>query len=208
MAITFYHCPFSRSTITLNMLEELGVPYELKITDVRAGAGQTPEYLAINPMAKVPAIVDDGQVVTETPAICLYLAEKYPAAGLAPPVGDPTRPLFLRWLFLTPIIDAVLVERLLGREPAPAENVGYGDYSRLMRTLKQMMAEGGGPWMLGDRFSAVDVTFGASVPWAFQNKTLPEEPPFVAYAEQIKARPAYQRAQAKEAELFNALKQP
>jgi glutathione S-transferase len=202
--ITFYHCPWSRSSMTLFLLEELGVPYEIKLTDVRAGAGQAPEYLAINPMGKVPAIVDDGQVVTESGAICLYLADKYAEACLAPPIGDPRRAAYVRWLFLAPISDVVLVERMMGREPIPAAAAGYGDYERLMRTYKTLMT--GSPWLLGEQFTAADVVICGGLPWAFAQKTLPQEAPFAAYAERIEARPAYQRAQAKDVELQAALK--
>jgi glutathione S-transferase len=202
--IRFYHCPWSRSSNTLFLLEELGVPYEIEVTDVRAGAGQAPEYLAINPMGKVPTIVDDGEIVTESGAICLYLADKYPQAGLAPPVGDPRRAAYVRWLFLAPVIDAVLVERMWKREPMPAATAGYGDYERLMRTFKALMT--GSPWLLGDQFTAADVIVCGGLPWAFAQKTLPKEPPFAAYAERIEARPAYQRAQAKDVELAAALK--
>lgn len=101
------------------LMEELGVPFEVKITDVRSGGGQTPEYLAINPLGKVPAIKDGDDIVWETGAICVYLADKYPQAGLAPPIGDPLRAPYLRWLFLNSSIDTVLVERMFKREPFP-----------------------------------------------------------------------------------------
>src|SRR5579872_1302864 len=95
--ITLYHCPNSRSNSAMFLLEELGQPYEIKVVDVRAGDGQTPEYLAINPMGKVPAIKDGDEVVSETGAIGIYLGDRYPQAGLAPPVGDPRRGAYLRW---------------------------------------------------------------------------------------------------------------
>ena len=195
--ITFFHCPMSRSSNTMFLLEELGQPYEVRLTDVRAGAGQTADYLAINPMGKAPAIVDDGEIVAESGAICLYLADKYPAAGLAPPIGDPRRGAYLRWLFFAASLDVVLVERMFGREPMAAASAGYGDYDRVMRTLKAGLERG--PWLLGEQFTAADVIIGGGIPWAFMNGTIPAEPPFKAYAERIQARPAYQRAQAKDA---------
>ena len=195
--ITFFHCPMSRSSNTMFLLEELGQPYEVRLTDVRVGAGQTAGYLAINPMGKVPAIVDDGEIVTESGAICLYLADKYPGAGLAPPIGDPRRAPYLRWLFFASNMDVVLVERMCKREPMAATSAGYGDYDRVMRTLRAGLEQG--PWLLGEQFTAADVIIGGGIPWAFMNRTIPAEPPFKAYAERIQARPAYQRAQAKDA---------
>ena len=197
--ITLYHCPYSRSSGALYFLEELGVPYRIEITDVRAGAGQTPQFLALNPMGKVPTVVDDGDVVTESGAIFLHLADKYPQAGLAPPIGDPRRAAYVRWLFLGPMIDAVLVERMFKREPMPAASAGYGDYERLMRTFRALLT--GTPWLLGDQFTAADVAISGGFPWALMNGTLPNEPPFTDYAARIEARPAFQRAQAKDAEL-------
>ena len=195
--ITFFHCPSSRSSSAMFLLEELGVPYEVKVIDVRAGAGQTPEYLAVNPMGKVPAIIDDGEAVAETGAIALYLADKYPGAGLAPPIGDPRRGAYLRWLFFNSSVDVVLVERMFGREPMAAASAGYGDYDRVMRTLRLGLEKG--PWLLGEQFTAADVVIGAGVPWAFANGTIPKEEPFKSYAARIEARPAYQRARAKDA---------
>jgi glutathione S-transferase len=194
--ITLYHCPNSRSNNGLFLLEELGLPYEIEITDVRAGAGQTPEFLAINPMGKVPAIVDDGEAVAETGAICLYIGDKYPAAKLAPPIGDPRRGAYLRWLFFCSSLDVVLVEKMMGREPMAGASAGYGDYDRVLRTLREGL-EQGGPWILGDQFTTADVCIGGGIPWAFWNGTLPKQSPFTEYAARIEARPAYQRAQAR-----------
>ncbi|HLK25816.1 MAG TPA: glutathione S-transferase family protein [Caulobacteraceae bacterium] len=193
--ITLYHCPNSRSNTAMYLLEELGRPYEVKVVDVRAGDGQKPEYLAINPMGKVPAIRDDDEVVSETGAIGIYLGDKYPEAGLAPPIGDPRRGAYLRWHFLNTSFDAVLVERMAGRPPLPAQMAGYGDYERVLNTLRKGLAVG--PWLLGEQFTTVDACLGAGFPWGFANGTLPREPAFEAYAGRIEARPAYQRASAR-----------
>ena len=195
--ITVYHCPRSRSSNALFLLEELGQRYEIKIVDVRAGEGQKPEYLAINPMGKVPAIRDDNDAVAESGAIALYLGDKYPQSKLAPPVGSPLRAPYLRWLFFNSSVDAVLVERMAKRQdPMPAAMAGYGDYDRVIRVLKGGLARG--PWLLGDTFSAADVLIGGGVPWGLMNGTLPKESPFLEYADRIRARPAFQRAQAKD----------
>lgn len=196
MPIVLYHCPRSRSSNAIFLLEELGEPYEIQITDVRAGAGQTREFLAINPMGKVPTIRDGDDVVSESGAICLYLADRYPQSALAPPIGNPERAGFLRWLFFNASLDAVLVERMVGREPMPAATAGHGDYERVTHTLKTGLAKG--PWLLGDRFSAADILIGGGIPWALANGTLPRESPYTEYASRIAARPAYARAQARD----------
>ncbi|HXQ10165.1 MAG TPA: glutathione S-transferase family protein [Caulobacteraceae bacterium] len=193
--ITLYHCPNSRSNSAMFLLEELGQPYEVAVVDVRAGDGQKAEYLAINPMGKVPAIRDGDEVVSETGAIGIYLGDKYPAAGLAPPIGDPRRGPYLRWHFLNTSLDAVLVDRMARREPLPAAMAGYGDYDRVLSTLRKGLERG--PWLLGEQFTTVDACLGAGFPWGFANGTLPREPAFAAYAKRIEARPAYQRASAR-----------
>ncbi len=193
--ITLYHCPNSRSNAALYLLEELGQPYEIVITDVRAGDGQKLEYLAINPMGKVPAIRDDGEVVSEMGAISVYLGDKYPQANLAPPIGDPRRGAYLRWLFFNASLDTVLVEKMFGRVPMAAQSAGYGDYERVVRMLRLGLEPG--PWLLGEQFTTADICVGAGVPWAFGNGTLPRESPLKEYGARIEARPAYQRAAAR-----------
>lgn len=195
MAITLYHCPNSRSNIGMYLLEELGLPYEVQVVDVRAGDGQKPEYLAINPLGKVPAIRDGDEMVSETGAICVYLGDKHPDANLAPPIGDPRRGAYLRWLFFATSLDTVLVERMFKREPMAGFSAGYGDYERVMGMLRQGLEKG--PWLLGDQFTTADVTIGGGMPWGMANGTVPRESPFSDYAARIEARPAYQRASAR-----------
>ncbi len=194
--ITLYHCPNSRSNIGMYLLEELGQPFEVTIVDVRAGGGQKPEYLAINPMGKVPAIKDGDEVVSETGAIAIYLGDKYPQANLAPPVGDPRRGAYLRWHFFNTSLDTVLVEKMFNREPMPAAGAGYGDYDRVLNMLRGGLQRGG-PWMLGEQFTTVDVAIGGGMPWGLANGTLPRDPLITDYAARIEARPAYKRAVAR-----------
>ena len=199
MTITLYHCPGSRSSGMLFLLEELGQPYEIKFIDVRAGAGQTPEFLAINPMGKVPAIKDGDDIVWESGAICLYLADKYPSAGLTASIGAPSRAQLLRWLFFAASIDTVLVERMLHRAPFPGQSVGYGDFERVINQVLRRGLADANPWLLGDQFSVADIGIGAGIPWGLMNGTLPRESPFTDYAARIEARPAYQRGRARDA---------
>jgi glutathione S-transferase len=195
MAITLYHCPNSRSNIGMYLLEELGQPYEVEVVDVRAGDGQKPAYLAINPMGKVPSIRDGDDVVSEIGAICVYIGDKYPEANLAPPIGDPRRAAYLRWLFFNTSLDTVLIEKMFGREPMSGFSAGYGDYERVMGVLRQGLQKG--PWLLGDQFTTLDAAVGAGMPWGMANGTIPRESPFSDYAARLEARPAYQRAAAR-----------
>jgi glutathione S-transferase len=195
MTITLYHCPNTRSNVAMFLLEELGQPYEVEVVDIRAGEGQRPEYLAVNPMGKVPAIRDGDEAVSEIGAICVYLGDKYPKANLAPPVGDPRRGAYLRWLFFNTCLDAVLAEKMVAREPMPGFAAGYGDYERVMRTLRQGLEKG--PWLLGEQFTTADVGLGGGVPWGLMNGTIPPKPPFTTYAARLRERPAFQRASAR-----------
>src|SRR5690606_26501375 len=112
-SILFYHNPMSRGRVVRWMLEEVGVPYEVKLIDLNKGEQKSPEYLAVNPMGKVPAIVHRGVVVTETPAICAYLADAFPAAKLAPPVDEPARGTYFRWMFFgAGCLEPALMNRL------------------------------------------------------------------------------------------------
>ncbi|MCL7715067.1 glutathione S-transferase family protein [Stenotrophomonas mori] len=195
--IVFYTSPQSRGRMVRWMLEELGVPYRAELLDLRAGV-KAPAYRAINPMGKVPALVHRGVVVTETAAICSYLADAFPAAGLAPAPDDPLRGAYFRWLFFAAgPVEAAVSARALGLL-APAEKagmVGYGSFDRVVDTLELTVA-GAAPWLLGARFSAADVYLGSQVLWGLMFRTLPEQPVFVEYAARLRARPAWQRASA------------
>jgi glutathione S-transferase len=163
-----------------------------------------PEYLAINPMGKVPAIVHGGTPVTEAAAIALYLADLFPEAGLAPKAEDPARGTYLRWIvFNQAAVEPAAMDRALKREPGPAASLSYGTYDTTIETLARALAEG--PYILGDRFSAADVVVGSGVHWLLTFKLLPERPEFTSYAQRITRRPAFIRAASKDAELAKAL---
>ena len=194
--VTLHTNPMSRGRIVRWMLEELGCPYEAVIHAY--GQTRTPDYLAINPMGKVPAIEHRGRVVTETAAICTYLADAFPAAGLAPALDDPLRADYLRWLFFAAgPIEAATTARALQMEP-PAEKtgfVGYGSYEAVMAVLEQAVSQAS-PWLLGERFTTVDVYLGSQVMFGLHFKSIEPRPAFVAYAKALAKRPAYQRASA------------
>lgn len=193
--IVFYTNPMSRGRIVRWMLEEVGRPYRTEVLDYGTTM-KAPEYLAINPMGKVPAIVCDGEVVTECAAICTFLADRFPEAGLAPGPQEAGRGTYLRWMFFAAgPLEAAVTARSLGLEP-PADRagtVGYGSYDATVDALETAIS-GPGPWLLGDRFSAADVYIGSQINWGLMFKTLPDRPTFAAYAERLRARPAYIRA--------------
>lgn len=195
--IVLYTNPMSRGRIARWMLEETGQPYRTEVFEYGA-AMKSPEYLAVNPMGKVPAIVHDGAVVTECAAICAYLADAFPEAGLAPAPGDPLRAPYYRWLFFAAgPVEAAVTAKALGLLAPPEKSgmVGYGSFEQTVDALEAVVA-GASPWLLGERFSAADVYVGSQVIWGVQFGTLPARPAFAAYAARLQAREAYRRATA------------
>lgn len=203
-ALVLYTHPMSRGRIARWMLEEVGQPYRAEILDM-ATSMKSPDYLAINPMGKVPAVVHGDAVVTETAAICAYLADAFPQAGLAPALDDPRRAAYFRWLFFAAgPVEAAVSAKAMGLL-APVEKsgmVGYGSYERTVDVLESAIA-GASPWLLGEQFTAADVYVGSQVGWGLMFKTLPERPAFVDYAARLRARPASQRAAALDDALRN-----
>jgi glutathione S-transferase len=196
MALTFYTNPMSRGRIARWMLEEVGAPYEERVLSFGQGL-KDPDYLAINPMGKVPAIVHDGQVVTEGPAICAYLADAFPDAGLAPRPDE--RAAYYRWLFFAagPVEQAV-TNHHLKFDPAAEQQamVGYGSYDLTVEVLERAVSAH--PYIAGDRFTAADVYVGSAVGWGIQFGTLPRREAFDSYFARLSARDAYARATAKD----------
>jgi len=199
MAIQFYTNPMSRGQIARWMLEETGAPYEAIILDYQDKM-KAPDYLAINPMGKVPAIVHDGQVVTECAAICAYLAESFPDAGLAPLPEE--RADYYRWMFFAAgPVEASVTNRSAGftGEPGSERMFGYGSYELTMDALEQAVA--GRDFICGPRFTAADVYVGSQIDWGLMFGSMPDRPAFAAYADWLRERPAYQRPK----EIDNAL---
>lgn len=195
--IVLYTNPMSRGRIARWMLEETGQPYRAEVLEYGA-AMKSPQYLAINPMGKVPAIVHGGVVVTECAAICAWLADAFPEAGLAPAPGDPLRGPYYRWLFFAAgPLEAAVTAKSLGLLAPPEKSgmAGYGSYEQTVDALETVVA-GAAPWLLGERFSAADVYVGSQVVWGQQFGTLPARPAFAAYAARLQARDAYRRATA------------
>lgn len=192
--IVFYTNPMSRGRIARWMLEEVGRPYRTVVLDYGTTM-KAPEYLAINPMGKVPAVTWRGVVVTECAAICTWLADAFPEAGLAPALDDPARGTYLRWLFFTagPVEAAVTAKALGLLAPADkAAMAGYGSFEQTVDALEQAVTPG--PWILGERFSAADVYVGSQIIWGLQFGTLPARDAFKAYAARLSGREAAVRA--------------
>jgi glutathione S-transferase len=195
MALTLHYHPYSRAAGTLWALEEAGVPYELKVVDIMKGAQKRPEFLAINPMGKLPTLVDGDVVVTEAAAIALYLADRYAAGRLAPALDDPRRGTYLRWSFFAPsVIEPAVMAKGSGWEVKEV-SAGWGNHASMLAATEAAIAKG--PFLLGEDFSMADVVFGGLLRFLMQFKQVEPTPTFTAYVERLNARPAFQRAEAR-----------
>jgi glutathione S-transferase len=192
--VTFYHNPMSRGRIVHWMLEELEAPYETKLLDFEKREHKSPEFLALNPMGKLPTIVHRGVVVTETAAICVYLADTFSLGRLAPALDDPRRGTYLRWMFFAAgCVEPALLDKSMNRAPVERiGSVGYGTYEDTLNALEQAIAPG--PYVLGDSFSAADVYVGSQIGYGLFTKSVEPRPSFLAYAGRVAERPAHQRA--------------
>jgi glutathione S-transferase len=199
--LTLYHAAPSRSSIVLWMLEEIGEPYDIKLIKLSEGENLKPDYLAVNPMGKVPALDHRGTIITEVAAICTYLADEFPAKKLNIPVGTPRRGVYLKWLFFGPgCMEPAVIDRAAPRkEEARRAMLSYGDFDTTMNVVAKAVEKG--PWLMGEQFTAADVVIGANIRWGPIFKLIPERREFLDYAARIAARPAAQRADAKDKEL-------
>lgn len=193
--LTLYTNPMSRGRIARWMLEELGEPYETVVLPFGRGMN-TPEYLALNPMGKVPAVVRDGTVVTECAAICTWLAQAYPEKGLM--ARDSAA--FYRWMFFAAgPLEAAVVDTSFGwKAPSPRDEgrLGYGSLDRVVRALSGHLSAQ--DYIADNRFTAADVYVGAQVGWGLRFGTLPATPAFAAYWDRLKDRPAHLAATARD----------
>ncbi len=202
MSVLLYHHPFSRAANVLWMLEEVEVPYELQFVDLFAGEQKSPEILALNPMGKLPILVDGEAVVTESAAIALYLADRYAPGRLAPALDDPARAAYLRWSLFSPsVIEPGLTAHASKWEYKPA-TVGWGKHESMLNAMESALADG--PFLLGEAFSMADVIFGGTVRFMLGFKMLEARPVFTEYSERLAQRPALQRADIRNDEVRNA----
>jgi glutathione S-transferase len=193
--LVLYTNPMSRGRIARWMLEEVGQPYRAEVLEYGTTM-KSPDYLAVNPMGKVPAIRHGEVVVTEGAAICAYLADAFPEAGLAPPPG-PARAAYYRWLFFAAgPVEAAVTNKALGFEVPPerAMMAGYGSFAAVMDTLEHAVTRAA--YVAGDAFTAADVYFGSQIGWGLQFGSIEKRPAFESYWARISARPAYARAGA------------
>ena len=185
-----YFHPRSRAATTDWMLKELDAPHEQVLVELGTEGTAAAEFRAINPMGKLPTLVDGDVVVTESAAICAYLADKFADRGLAPPPGSPERGPYYRYLFFPgTTLEPLLSFNMLGAEADPV-SMGWGDMERGMATVEAMTPEQG--WAIGDRFTAADVVFGGTLAFFSGFKMLEASPKVEAYVSRIQARPQYQ----------------
>lgn len=195
--LTLYHNPQSRSTVVHYMLHELGEPFEIVPIDLQKQEHKSPEFLNINSMGKIPVLRDGDTIVTETPAILVYLADKYPKAGLAPALDAPERGAYLRWMFFYGSCFEPAMADLFMKRESPASTVGWGKPEDVLNALSAALKPG--PWLLGERFSAADVMVASGVGYMLGFKVLPERPEYVDYVARLEARPARKAAKAADA---------
>ena len=194
--LTLYHASPSRSSIVRWMLEEVGEPYDIHLLSLSKGENRAPGYLAVNPMGKVPALRHGDVVITEAAAICTYLADAFPRAGLSIPIGDPRRGVYLKWLFFSPsCIEPAMVDRAFPRKEDPRRGMlGYGDFDTAIDVAAKAVAKG--PYLMGEQFTAADVVVGSTLRWGTMFKLIPERSEFTGYVGRLAQRPALQRATA------------
>ena len=198
--ITLYHAPQTRSTGAMVLVEELGAEVDTVVIDMKAGEQRAPAFLAVNPLGKVPALRDGDALVTEQVAVYLFLADRFPERGLAPPLGDALRGPYLRWMaFYGSSFEPACVDRAMKREPGMRAMSPYGDYDAVLKAVTDQLARG--PWMLGERFSALDVLWGGALGWMTMFGIVEATPVIAAYAARVAARPASLKVREKDAAL-------
>ncbi|HEY8087903.1 MAG TPA: glutathione S-transferase family protein [Polyangiaceae bacterium] len=197
MSVVVYHHPYSRAANVLWMVEELGIPHELRFVDIMKGAQKAPELVRLNPMGKLPVVTDGDVVVTESAAIALFLADRYSPGKLAPAMDDPARGPYLRWsLFAPSVIEPGMLAKGSGGQ-FKASQAGWGTFEEMLAAMESAVA--GKSYVLGERFSMADVVFGGTVRYMLRFKMLEPTPTLTAYSERLGARPALQRSEARNA---------
>jgi glutathione S-transferase len=201
--LTLHYAPQTRAFGVLALLEELGAPHELHVLDLKAGEARAPEYLALNPLGKVPVLSDGGAIVSEQVAIFLHLADRFPEAGLAPAIGDAARGPYLRWmLFYAGAFEPAVVDRAMQREPASRAMSPYGSFDEAVEMVRAVLARG--LWILGDRFSAADILWGTALDWTMRFGIVPRLAEFESHAARVAERPAMRRARERDTALAAA----
>ncbi len=194
--LKLYHSPQSRSSRMVWLLEEIGAPYEIEYLDIRAEGGIPESYRAIHPLKKVPALQHDGETVTESAAICLYLSDAFPAAGLGPRGGKAGRGAYLSWLaYYAGVIEPALMVKAVNATGFNPLSAAWGEPDLTIKRLEDTLAAG--PYVLGERFTTVDVLVGSTFQWA--GRLLPKTDAVEAYKARLMSRPAFLRSLEKDA---------
>jgi glutathione S-transferase len=202
--VTLFHAPNTRSAGARVLLEELGADYELHVVNFNKKEQRDTSYLQVNPMGKVPAILHGDALVTEQPAVYTFLADLYADKGLAPALDDPLRGPYLRWMaFYGSSFEPALIDKAMKRDPIDPSLCPYGDYDTMLGTLTAQLRKG--PYLLGERFTAVDVLWGTALGWTTAFKLVPELPEIMAYVARVRERPAAVKAAAADAQLASEL---
>lgn len=196
--ITLFYSPQTRATGARVLLEELKVPYDLHVLNMKTNEQRQPAYLAINPLGKVPAVRVGETLVTEQGAIYLYLADLFPEAGLAPALTDPDRGAYLRWLFIYgSCFEPAVVDRYLKRDPSSMNETPYASYESLIDLLEETLKTS--PYLLGERFTAADLLWGIALRWTTMFGLVEARPAFHAYMDRIGSRASIQKVSAEDA---------
>ncbi|NVB36301.1 glutathione S-transferase family protein [Pseudenhygromyxa sp. WMMC2535] len=196
--LELHYAPRTRAFTALWLLEELGEPYTLRSFDLASERHKQADFMALNPMGKVPVVIHEGVPVSELGAIAIYLGDRFPAAKLAPAVDDPQRAAYLRWTFFaSAIMEPALGEKFFKWE-VPARSVAWGSFAQMLEVLEAGVSPG--PWLLGERFSAADAVVGSGARFGSMFGVLPQQGPIADYLARLQARPAFERAAAIEAE--------
>ena len=188
--LIFYTHPMSRGRTVRWLLEEIGQPYRTELLEYGTTM-KAPEFLAINPMGKVPALRHGETVITETAAICAYLADAFPEAGLAPSLDDPKRGSYYRWLFFASgPLEAGMINQAMGIKATEEQNkmVGYGNVDDMLSIIETTLSKN--KYLLGNNFSVADIYIGAFIGWAMHTGMITQREVFTRYYEQLQSRPA------------------
>jgi glutathione S-transferase len=200
LPITLFHSPQTRSSGALALLEELKAPYKLHVLNMKAGEQRQSAYLAIG---KVPAILHGDALVTEQVAIGIYLADLFPEAGITPAIGDALRGPYLRWyVFYAACFEPALVDKAMKREQGPVGMVPYGDLATTLNTLTEQL--GKGPWLLGEKFTSLDVLWGTALTWMTGFGLVEAVAPIKTYINRWNARPSVKKVAQIDADLLKA----
>lgn len=206
-ALTLYHNPQSRSAGTRVLLEALGVDYAIVPIDFSRGENRSPGFLAINPLGKLPTVVHDGVVITEQVAVTIYLADRFPAAGLAPAFDHPLRGPYLRWMaYYAACFEPAVMDHAFKREPIQPSSSPYRDYDTVIDTLATQL--GRADYLLGDTLTAADLHWATALKWTTNFGIVPKLPVITAYIDRVCAHPACVRAAELDAALLASMPPP